>query len=128
MALLNGTNLRILVEGGVINCETSSTLSSSASTDRTICKDEPNGQLTVGDLKATLTGSGLLELAGAGQNFVDLLTLHQAKTQIAWVWQATAGFSVSGNGYITEISGTGETEETATFDFTIEVDGDYTIA
>jgi len=127
MALLNGTNLRLYVSGGVVNCETSSTFSSSVETDRTICKDSPNGELTPGSITATITGSGLLELAGSGQNFIDLLTIHQNKTQIAFVWQATGGFAISGNAYITEMSGTGETEETATFDFSLEVDGDYTI-
>jgi hypothetical protein len=129
MAIVNGTYLRVLVGGSVINCETDSTFSSSVELDRTICKDSPDSTAVPGTLTWNISGSALLE-GNPSNGFIDLLTSHQAKDLVAVQYRqndpdAGGTFTISGNGYITEISASGATEESATFDFTIEGSGDY---
>lgn len=129
MAIVNGTYLRVLVGGAVINCETDSTFSSSVELDRTICKDSPDSTAVPGTLTWNISGSALLE-GNPSNGFIDLLTSHQAKDLVAVSYRqndpdAGGTFTITGNGYITEISASGATEESATFDFTIEGSGDY---
>lgn len=136
MALVNGTYMRALYAGSVINCETDSTFSSSVELDRTICKDSPNSNAVPGTLTWNISGSALMEGVPT-VGFTTLLTAHQNKEEVAVTYRqndpdaggtgVAAPWTISGNAYITEVSASGSTEETGTYDFTFEGNGDYTI-
>lgn len=130
MAVANGTLLRAAPSGSVINCEVQSTFSSSYSTSKTACKDNPNGALKPGPIDFEISGEALLELAGSGTSFQDLVAWHLAKTSAPcnYVCSDTGGFTIScPETYMTGYTLTGATEENATFNFTITGSGDYSI-
>lgn len=131
MAAANGTLLRAMPNGTAINCEVTSTFSSSFSTDKTACKDNPNGVLKPGPIDFEITGEALYVLSGGGQGFVTLAGLHINKTAFPcnYVQSEAGGFTIAcPETYMTSISVTGGTEESVTFSFGITGSGDYTIS
>lgn len=131
MAVANGTLVRVYVQGSVINCAVTGSFESSYSTDKVACKDTPNGELTPGPIDFSMSGEALLELAGSGNGFTDLLNLHRNKTEFAasFIATETGGFTISAaTCRLTQISATAGTEESGRFNYTITGSGDYTVS
>ncbi|WP_372743248.1 hypothetical protein [Neptunomonas sp.] len=131
MAIANGTLMRAYPEGTAISCEVTSTFDSSFSTDKTACKDTPNGELKPGPIDFSISGEALFELSPAGQGFQDLMALHINKTEFLcnYIASEAGGFTIAAaKTYLTQISITGGTEESVRFNFTITGSGDYTIS
>lgn len=125
MATANGTLLRLYVQGSIINCEVTSTFESSFGTDKTACKDNPEGSVTPGPIDFSATFEALIELSPSGKGIKDIAGLHINKTTFAFTWTSTesGGISISGSGYISSFSATAGTEEAATFSGTITGSG-----
>jgi hypothetical protein len=116
--------------GSAINCEVSSSFSSSFSNTKTACKDSPNGSLSPGPIDFEITGEALLELDGSGTGFQDLAAWHLSKTSAScnYICSSPGGFTIScPETYLTALSTSGSTEEDARFTFTITGSGDWSI-
>ena len=131
MAVLNGTLVRIYLNGAVINCETNGSFDTSFSTDLTACKDTPNGEQTPGPISFSFSGEALVEGAPAGNGVVTLLNLHRNKTVVAasFIASEAGGFTIAApECLITQMNVSAGTEESARFTWTITGSGDYTVS
>lgn len=126
MAVVNTTNLRIYVDSEVINCETSSSLTASRSTDSIVCKDTAeNPTVSPGEVTWSISGSAFMEAAGSDKSAFDIMDLLLAGTQVSVSYQGGAATAYGGNGYVTDCTFTSDgVEGQATFDFTITGDGE----
>lgn len=131
MAVANGTLVRIYVNGSVINCESSGSFDSSYGLDKVACKDTPNGEGTPGPIDFSYSGTALLELAPSGNGLATLLNLHKNKTMVAasLIASEAGGVTIAAaECYITAMQVSAETEQSATFTWTITGSGDYTVS
>lgn len=127
MAVANTTYLRIYVDGAVVNCETSSSLTASRGTESVVCKDTAeNPTVSVTEVIWSLSGSAFMELAGADTSAFDIMNLLLAGTQVAVLFDSTEGVTAyGGNGYVTDVTFNSDgVESRATFDFTITGSGE----
>lgn len=126
MAVANSTNVRIYVDGSVVNCETSSSLTASRGTDSVVCKDTAESPtVSPGEVTWSVSGSAFMELAGADTSYADIMNALLAGTQVAIVYNTGGGTNYGGNGYVSDVTFTGDgVESQATFDFTITGDGE----
>lgn len=131
MSVANGTLVRAYPEGSPINCEVTSTFSSSFGTDKTACKDNPNGTIKPGPIDFSISGEALMELAGAGQDVKTMMAWHLAKSEklCNYIASEAGGFTINcPTTLLSQMDLTGGTEESARFNFTISGSGDYTIS
>ncbi len=133
MAVANTTYLRVYVDGAVVNCETSSSLSASRGSESIVCKDSAeNPTVSPTEVTWSISGSAWIEMGGAGTSADDLMDALLGGTQVALSYNNTgdSGGSVAartGNGYVTECTFNSDgTESQATVDFTITGDGELT--
>lgn len=130
MAVANTTYLRVYVDGSVVNCETSSSLSASRGSESIVCKDTAeNPTVSPTEVTWSVSGSAWIEMSGSGTSADDLMNALLNGTQVAVAYHNSgdAGGTIasrSGNGYVTDCTFNSDgTESQATVDFTITGDG-----
>lgn len=129
---INGTDLRLYVDGKIIGAATSCALSATKETSQTVHKDNVGGYATYtqGTKSATLTFEGFVSHI-TSRNTVDvqtaasLFSLYNADTVFAWKFtdDETGGTEYTGQGFISDISINAPVEENSTTSGTITVDG-----
>jgi hypothetical protein len=128
--LVNGTLITLDLDGTVIDCETTSSLNVSRSFRETVCKsDAPYGSKLPGKIDWSVEVSGYVKYDGGPQNHEQLLTLITAgtATSITYGTQESGDPVYTGSGYLSDVSITAGTEETAEFSGTISGTGTLTL-
>lgn len=125
MAVVNGNDIFISVDGDVIGCTTSSGFESTREVIDATCKDN-NGARNVllGALSATLPFDGLWNPA-SGYSVEDLLNLNKDGTLVEVKFGVTDTLVITANARLSTISLTGSVNSAATYSGTFEVDGEW---
>lgn len=125
MAVVNGNDIMISVDGDVIGCTTSSGFESTKEVIDVTCKDN-NGarQVLLGSLSSTLNFDGLWNPA-SGYGVEDLLELHKAGTTVEVKFGVTSTLVITAQARLSTISLTGAVNAGATYSGTFEVDGEW---
>ena len=127
MAVLDGVNLLVSVEGTTYGCLTNQSIDFTVDMLDSTCKDS-NSYKTFppGEKNATLTADLLYNYdatEGVVQAFEDL----QAGTQVSWKWgdfDTSGGGYWYGEGYISNLTINGPKNEVANASITIQVTGE----
>lgn len=126
MAVVNGNDVGIYVEGQLIGCLTNATFSSTNQMIDVTCKDD-NGarKVLLGGNTATITGEGNFDPTST-YGLQELIAVHALKTRV-WVKMGdNTNLTVTGYCYLPTLEFTGPLNAGTTFSFTFEFDGAYT--
>jgi len=128
VGVINGTNLRLYVDGNPVAYAVTCSLSMTRNFTDTIHKDNPGSgwaESTPGSASFTLTTDGLFNEDGTNNAPADLFALFTNKTQVAFYFSnENAGDTrYYGNGYISSLEFSATVEENSTYSVTINGDG-----
>ena len=129
--VINGTDLRVYVNGETVGYSTSCSMSLSAETLSTIHKDSPGTgwvSNTIGQKSGTITFESFVNEDSATQTPGDIFTLFSNETLCGIAFKtATSGDTrYDCSGYITSFEQTAPVEENSTFSGTITISGAVT--
>jgi len=133
MAIFNGTELGVYIDGTLIAAATDCSLSLNTETIDITTKDSAGYRELLGGLKSgSISVSGLIDYLDADSNkdMVDLWTAWEARTILTLKFskanEATGELSFTSGGIITSLEQSGGTEDTATYSCTFELTGPVT--
>lgn len=98
------TTARLFIGGSAVDCETESSIEMSAETQKIVCKDNPNGVLSVKEISITYSMSGLMKSAGYSGKQIAIAMNN--KQEVVALFQDTedSAFQFSSKAYITSFS------------------------
>jgi len=127
MAVVNGVNLLVEIDGEVYGCITTQGLEFSSDMIDTTCKDTGEYKTFVpGEKTGTLTAD-LLYNYDATEGVVSSFEKFKAGTEVSWKWgdfSNSGGGYFYGEGYISGITMSAPKNEVATATITIQITGE----
>lgn len=125
MAVINGNDIGLYVEGTLIGCLTSSSFSSQQQEIDVTCKDNSGArQVLPGGNQAEFSFEGMFN-ATATYGFADLVAVHANRTRV-WVKMLYDGeLAVTCYAYLNQIEWSAPLNAGSTFSGTFTVDGSW---
>lgn len=131
MAIFNGTNLGVYIDGTIIAAATDCSLSLNMETIDITTKDSAGyRELLAGMRSGSISVSGLIDYQSADKDTVDLYTAWENRTSLTLKFSSeiTSDTSFTASGFLTSLEQSGGTEDTATYSATFELTGQVTDA
>lgn len=131
MAIFNGTNLGVYMDGTIIAAATDCSLSLNMETIDITTKDSAGyRELLAGMRSGSISVSGLIDYQSADKDTVDLYTAWENRTSLTLKFSSeiTSDTSFTASGFLTSLEQSGGTEDTATYSATFELTGQVTDA
>jgi TP901-1 family phage major tail protein len=131
MAIFNGTNLGVYIDGTIIAAATDCSLSLNMETIDITTKDSAGyRELLAGMRSGSISVSGLIDYQSADKDTVDLYTAWENRTSLTLKFSSeiTSDTSFTASGFLTSLEQSGGTEDTATYSATFEITGQVTDA
>lgn len=131
MAIFNGTNLGVYMDGTIIAAATDCSLSLNMETIDITTKDSAGyRELLAGMRSGSISVSGLIDYQSADKDTVDLYTAWENRTSLTLKFSSeiTSDTSFTASGFLTSLEQSGGTEDTATYSATFELTGEVTDA
>lgn len=127
MAVVNGNDIGLYVEGQLIGCLTSSSFDSTNEEIDVTCKDN-NGarQVLPGGNQSSFPFEGFFNPASS-YGLEDLVAIHKNKTRV-WVKQQYDTLTVTCYAYLNTLNWTAPLNAGSTFSGTFTVDGEWEYA
>lgn len=125
---IDTTKLRIFKDGGTVDCETSSSVEVSRDIKKIVCKDNPNGIKTPGEMEWSMSVEGLFKTTAAlsGKQILQDL-IDGTEVNVSWTY-TEGGLTISGTALVGSWTGTSSgVGEAATFSATFSGYGDLTV-
>lgn len=124
MAVVNGNDVGLYVEGQLIGCLTSSEFNSTNEEIEVTCKDN-NGarQVLAGGNTSSFPFQGFFNPASSF-GFQDLIGIHKNKTRV-WLKQQCDDITVTCYGYLNELNWTAPLNAGSEFSGSFSVDGEW---
>jgi predicted secreted protein len=128
MAVLNGNDVGIYVEGTLIGCLTNATFSSTNEEIDVTCKDNDGArQVLPGGRTWTIGFEGMFNPAST-YGLQELFSVHDDRTRV-WVKMGdNTNLTVTGYCYLNQIDWEGPLNAGSTFSGTFTGDGEYTFS
>lgn len=131
MAIFNGTNLGVYIDGTIIAAATDCSLSLNMETIDITTKDSAGyRELLAGMRSGSISVSGLIDYQATDKDTVDLYTAWENRTSLTLKFSSeiTSDTSFTASGFLTSLEQSGGTEDTATYSATFELTGQVTDA
>ena len=131
MAIFNGTNLGVYMDGTIIAAATDCSLSLNMETIDITTKDSAGyRELLAGMRSGSISVSGLIDYQSADKDTVDLYTAWENRTSLTLKFSSeiSSDTSFTASGFLTSLEQSGGTEDTATYSATFELTGQVTDA
>ena len=131
MAIFNGTNLGVYIDGTIIAAATDCSLSLNMETIDITTKDSAGyRELLAGMRSGSISVSGLIDYQSADKDTVDLYTAWENRTSLTLKFSSeiSSDTSFTASGFLTSLEQSGGTEDTATYSATFEITGQVTDA
>jgi TP901-1 family phage major tail protein len=131
MAIFNGTNLGVYIDGTIIAAATDCSLSLNMETIDITTKDSAGyRELLAGMRSGSISVSGLIDYQSADKDTVDLYTAWENRTSLTLKFSSeiSSDTSFTASGFLTSLEQSGGTEDTATYSATFELTGQVTDA
>ena len=131
MAIFNGTNLGVYIDGTIIAAATDCSLSLNMETIDITTKDSAGyRELLAGMRSGSMSVSGLIDYQATDKDTVDLYTAWENRTSLTLKFSSeiSSDTSFTASGFLTSLEQSGGTEDTATYSATFELTGQVTDA
>ena len=131
MAVFNGTNLGVYVDGTIIAAATDCSLSLNMDTIDITTKDSAGyRELLAGLRSGSMSCNGLIDYQSSNEDTVDLVTAWTNRTSLTLKFsnELTGDQSYTASGFLTSLEQSGGTEDTATYSASFELTGVVTPA
>ena len=131
MAIFNGTNLGVYIDGTIIAAATDCSLSLNMETIDITTKDSAGyRELLAGMRSGSISVSGLVDYQDTNKDIVDLYTAWENRTSLTLKFSSELSndTSFTASGFLTSLEQSGGTEDTATYSATFELTGQVTTA
>lgn len=131
MAIFNGTNLGVYIDGTIIAAATDCSLSLNMETIDITTKDSAGyRELLAGMRSGSISVSGLIDYQATDKDTVDLYTAWENRTSLTLKFSSeiSSDTSFTASGFLTSLEQSGGTEDTATYSATFELTGQVTDA
>jgi len=131
MAVFNGTNLGVYVDGTIIAAATDCSLSLNMDTIDITTKDSAGyRELLAGLRSGSMSCNGLIDYQGTNTDTVDLVSAWTNRTSLTLKFsnELTGDQSYTASGFLTSLEQSGGTEDTATYSASFELTGVVTPA
>ena len=128
MAIFNGTNLGVYIDGTIIAAATDCSLSLNMETIDITTKDSAGyRELLAGMRSGSISVSGLIDYQSADKDTVDLYTAWENRTSLTLKFskanETTGELSFAASGFLTSLELSGSTEDTATYSASFQLTG-----
>ena len=126
--LLNGTLMKVYVDGTAVAYTTSASISTSMSTRDATTKDSSGWSEKKEGLREVSVSGDFLHAFDASYGYSDLFALltNRTKVTIRFSTEVSGDKYLSGSAYLTSLDQEAGTEETISGSFTFEGDGEWT--
>ena len=131
MAVFNGTNLGVYVDGTIIAAATDCSLSLNMDTIDITTKDSAGyRELLAGLRSGSMSCNGLIDYQSSNTDTVDLVAAWTNRTALTLKFsnELTGDQSYTASGFLTSLEQSGGTEDTATYSASFELSGVVTPA